>query len=649
MIRRTAVVLFLVFMSLSWIMTPSPNARAQDAATPAVQTTPWLFTAQGVKSTILASGQVDSLSSASRLRLERLQIPAGATVDSHDAAGPELLAAQDGTVTVTDNFGFSSTLEAGQGSLLAAGSSYHLENKTTAPSNVLRLMVTDSDTQSPALASPVTASPEASPVAISSTVTVLFDQPIKDFPSGPVQLFLATGTWQTGASSGKQEHSGPLGLYVDAGSLSVTSPSGIKGQVGNGKGVVLPASAPLEAMNVGDGPSTALLAGVVEASGAFMSEITPTPAPSPTPSPTTVPTNTPVPTPTNTPAPTPTPSPSPAPQPTADLNTSPGTVLANHGTWRSGAALLTADIEANYLNTDCNDGVILNFTYVNIGPDRTDFVVAPGLIRVSSDDGNVWRSCQFGAQALELKNPRIVLEPGESVTFGLGFVSAAGKNAVTTVTVDVPEFGAVNGAKWTFDFVQSKVEPTMKRPMPTEPAGAAVASISSPTQPAADEIEGLLPSEADVPQELVLQGSQSRSLDEVAANYPDPAVTSQMFTAWGWSGNVTCSFGLPSGDAGDPNGINGIYVSIHAFGSPSNAAAALDYSLDAQAAGTPLQETASPQLGDYSRAIYGPLDYGNEITLLVERGNLFYRVSAASAQGDPTDVAVGIMQTMLAR
>ena len=54
-------------------------------------------------------------------------------------------------------------------------------------------------------------------------------------------------------------------------------------------------------------------------------------------------------------------------------------------------------------------------------------------------------------------------------------------------------------------------------------------------------------------------------------------------------------------------------------------------------------------LGDYSRALYGQISYGNEITLLVQRGNLLIRLSAAQLEGDPTDVAVGIMQGILAR
>jgi hypothetical protein len=152
-----------------------------------------------------------------------------------------------------------------------------------------------------------------------------------------------------------------------------------------------------------------------------------------------------------------------------------------------------------------------------------------------------------------------------------------------------------------------------------------------------------------VPEQLVFIGDKNRSLAEVAANYEDPAGITAMFTGWGWQGNVTRAYQMPDGVYPEQTEINGVYVSIHAFGSQEDAVAALDYSLADQAGSTGASEVASPGLGDYSRALFGQQSYGNEITLLVQRHNLLIRVSAAELEGDPTSVAVTIMQGILAR
>jgi len=161
------------------------------------------------------------------------------------------------------------------------------------------------------------------------------------------------------------------------------------------------------------------------------------------------------------------------------------------------------------------------------------------------------------------------------------------------------------------------------------------------------DIETLLPSAETIPVDLVRLNQRSRSLEELAKNYPDPAETVSLFTSLGWSGNVVCSYGPPDGTSVDSDRVSGIYVSIHSFGSPESAKVALDHSLDGQIEGSPLSEVRTPFLGEYSRALYGRYDYGNEITLLVQRGNEFFRLSVSSLDIDPTDQAAEIMTSML--
>src|SRR5699024_9744117 len=88
-------------------------------------------------------------------------------------------------------------------------------------------------------------------------------------------------------------------------------------------------------------------------------------------------------------------------------------------------------------------------------------------------------------------------------------------------------------------------------------------------------------------------------------------------------------------------------VSIHQFGDAKAAREALDFSIGEQAAGTVLQEITTQLLGDYTRALYGPEDYGNETTVLVQQGSFLIRVSAAMLDGDPTADAVAVTEAIL--
>ena len=206
------------------------------------------------------------------------------------------------------------------------------------------------------------------------------------------------------------------------------------------------------------------------------------------------------------------------------------------------------------------------------------------------------------------------------------------------VFIAISEFGAIirpNGAS-------QESRPILTLPPdaidPTQGGGSGTSSDQATTGSnafAEVDLDSLVPTTADVPMNLIHLDTHHRSLDEVAQNYTDAATTVDLFTSWGWVDNIACSYGMPDGVYPEPEQINGIYVSIHAFGSPDGARAALDFSLEQQAVGTPLREVASPGLGDYSRALYGTLDYGNEITFLVQKGNLLLRLSAASLAVDP--------------
>jgi hypothetical protein len=242
----------------------------------------------------------------------------------HTAGSLELLAVQTGSLSIEDNFGFTSPAAAGDSLSLAAGTTYTLTNAGPEDATLLRASLSAGQEAPTSPSTPVgtPASPasmvQATPVLASGatgTSTRLIDLPVETLPSAESAFFLAEITFAPASESGEQSHAGPIALYVQTGTLAVQSPSGLAGQLQQGQAVALPESAPLVASNQGNDQAVAYVLGVVEAGDELMAEVTPAPLPTPTPSPTPEPTATTVPTPTV--EPTATPAPTPAPEPTA--------------------------------------------------------------------------------------------------------------------------------------------------------------------------------------------------------------------------------------------------------------------------------------------------------------------------------------------
>lgn len=185
--------------------------------------------------------------------------------------------------------------------------------------------------------------------------------------------------------------------------------------------------------------------------------------------------------------------------------------------------------------------------------------------------------------------------------------------------------------------------------LPSSTAFAQGASTPSPSgSPSPVASTGLfLLTQEQVPSGLVTIQDGERTLDDVASGFSDPEATIDQFVEWGWQRNVVRAFHLPEDVDAGPGQIDGIYMSVHEFGSPQAAADALDYSIEVHAAGADFEELPDVQLGDYSRALYGEMSYGDEVTLYVQQGNMLIRLSAASPEGDPTEEATELMQTAL--
>lgn len=682
-----AAFLFLIPSLHISAIAQSGTPVASPASGTSASSEPGFFRGDGVQSALIGKTDIDVGGMAGpTLRLERIDLPVGSTAATHTAAGNEVLYVVTGAIAIADGFGFSTETTAGQQLVFNAGTSYDLAQSGGAETSVLRLRIADANEPQGAVAAPDAA---ASPVAAEPTLKVLIDQPVEDIGSDAT-IFLARAVYAPGANSGEQAHSGPLGVYVESGALTAFSPSGVEGQLKAGAAAVLPASVSLIARNAGSEDAVVYLAGVTEPGDALVEEITPTPLPTltptmtntplptntptqtpvpptptktpvpPTPTATLVPTNTTVPTntlvptpkPTNTPVPTNTPKPTPTSVPT----TAAGTVLQLKQSWRTEQLYITVFVSVDYpqhgcqrFNSEavCGKNLIVTVKIENASDQRIDLRVPYDVLKVYDDSGTVWA----GSDNDTFPGSRIILDSDESIAYDSVFAIANTEkwgNFSANAFVTVKGVGDLDQGKWGFTFDKGRI---LELPDTyTDPLGSGTSTGGEQAASASDvDLQSLLPVQADIPDGLVQLDKRSRSLAEVTKNYTNPAVATQNFTSWGWVANVVCSFGVPEGQTAQSGVLNGVYISIHQFGSSDGAKQALDFSLTEQQTGQPLDEVDVGQFGDYTRGLYGLLDYGYETTILAQKGDLLVRVSAAMLDGDPTAKAQQIMTAILAK
>ena len=161
------------------------------------------------------------------------------------------------------------------------------------------------------------------------------------------------------------------------------------------------------------------------------------------------------------------------------------------------------------------------------------------------------------------------------------------------------------------------------------------------------DLERYLLTGQQVPDGLVVIMDGRRTLPDVVSGFRDPDEAMERFKAWGWQGNVVRAFHAPENADIDPQAIDGIYMSIHAFGTPEEAAEALAYTADAHADAGDLRELDDVEIDTTSRVLYGEMSYGDEVTIYAQEGNIVIRLSAASPKGDPTNEAVRMVTLIL--
>lgn len=160
------------------------------------------------------------------------------------------------------------------------------------------------------------------------------------------------------------------------------------------------------------------------------------------------------------------------------------------------------------------------------------------------------------------------------------------------------------------------------------------------------KIADMLPAEADVPPGLRQIEDTKRGQADIVAISVDPARTDELLTEWGFKGNVLRRFAAPAGSSS--NGSVLLEVSIHRFGTPDDASAALDYFADERAAAGGLSEITVEQIGNRTRAISGNalvLDApsgAQETTVYIQRNAALIRITAVSLGGDPLADCVSV-------
>jgi hypothetical protein len=155
-----------------------------------------------------------------------------------------------------------------------------------------------------------------------------------------------------------------------------------------------------------------------------------------------------------------------------------------------------------------------------------------------------------------------------------------------------------------------------------------------------------LPVAEDLPQDLVITESRSRSLAEVTSNYSDRLDAEQRFRDWGWRGNVIRVLSAPANGSRSTD-VSLIYMSLHEFETGATARAALDYSFTDQVTSTNASEDFSVRTSVYSRVAREWTNEGNKITLYGQQDGLLLRVTVVTSRGDPLTVAQEILGFVL--
>jgi hypothetical protein len=157
-------------------------------------------------------------------------------------------------------------------------------------------------------------------------------------------------------------------------------------------------------------------------------------------------------------------------------------------------------------------------------------------------------------------------------------------------------------------------------------------------------VESLLPTLFDLPLGFVVTEEGGRTAGEVADTFLRPNEASALLFSLGYQTNVYRYFASQTGRSSFPGSAVAFQVSLHLFGTSSQAQDALTYFAYGRAESLGLQVVGSYQLGDGAFVLQGPdpNGIGIESTVYMLLSNVLARVSAVSIYGSPTADALNL-------
>ncbi len=165
------------------------------------------------------------------------------------------------------------------------------------------------------------------------------------------------------------------------------------------------------------------------------------------------------------------------------------------------------------------------------------------------------------------------------------------------------------------------------------------------------ELRSMLPGDEDVPAGLLKLSEYALSADEVVSLYADPGVTAARLSEWGWQAAATCEFATQPALSSQAS-LTAAWATVHRFGSPNDAAEALDAFAGSQI-NDGLDVAKVGPVGDQTRALTGPV-YDDAGGLDWRQAKVYFRTGAhvvlvvgESPEVDPVPLVVELALRVL--
>lgn len=193
--------------------------------------------------------------------------------------------------------------------------------------------------------------------------------------------------------------------------------------------------------------------------------------------------------------------------------------------------------------------------------------------------------------------------------------------------------------------VTSTVEPTATQA--ASPTAAATATTAASPSPGTSDLKTTLPALADLPgQGYIIAEEGTRTGEELARAYADPAAHQKRLDEWGFKRHVFRAFSRDASGPDDPL-PHEILATVNEYGSPEQAEAAVQW-LRRLATSQGATEVDPPRLGDNVVAVTLPTAAGDPTASVYVRHGAFVYIYFAQG-GEPLGVVQGIAQKVFQR